>query len=215
MKLFLASIGITVPNKLAELIGKPLSEVSCGLIANAMDLKTKERRDQLYQMITDSFNTAGLRFKDIDLNKFIGKTDELHREIENLDLLWLAGGNVFYLRYMMKQSGLDVILKRLIKKGLTYGGDSAGALIVGPTLKTLDLVDDISQVPEVIYEGINLVDFIPLPHWGNQKFQEKLEKIKSDLEKLGYKLTVISDGQAIVVNNDQTEIIGQSAPITS
>ena len=51
-------------------------------------------------------------------------------------LIWVNGGNVFLLRRAMQQSGLDnVIIERKSDDGFVYSGYSAGACVVGPTLR--------------------------------------------------------------------------------
>jgi dipeptidase E len=64
----------------------------------------------------------------------------------------------------MKETGVEDIIKTFVRKGIVYSGWSAGACIVGPTLRFAETMDDPSQVPEVIYDGINIIDKVVIPH---------------------------------------------------
>lgn len=201
-------MGLNNKVALQTLIGKPLSEIKCGVIKNPMDLKSKEKRDFLYKLVDDGFKSFGINKEDIDLKEYEGKSDELKKIILGLDMLWVTGGNVFYLRHLIKKVGLETILKDAITKGLVYGGDSAGALVICPTLRYLDSVDDTAEIPEVIYEGLNIIDFVPLPHWDNEKFKPALSDIKEKLENGGFEVKTFKDAQTIIVTDSKTEIVG-------
>ncbi len=209
MKLFLCSLGINSKEALQTLFAKPLSEIRCGVIKNPMDLKTLEKRKFLYGLVDSSFVELGINKIDIDLREYEGKSKELKDVINDLDMLWITGGNVFYLRWLIKKVEFGPILLNAVKGGLVYGGDSAGALVVCPTLKYLDMVDDTSQIPEVIFKGLNIIDFIPLPHWDNVDFKSKLIEIREKLENDGFKVLVFGDKQSVVVNGENVEIVGQ------
>lgn len=208
MKLFLCSLGLNNKDELQKLVEKPLSQIRCGVIKNPMDLKDEEKRKFLYGLVDNSFQNFEINKKDIDLRLFIGRQNELQELINSLDMLWITGGNVFYLRELIKKVQLENILITAINNGLIYGGDSAGALIICPTLKYLDVVDDTSQINEVIYEGLSVIDFIPLPHWNNDQFKPKLVEIKSNLEKDGYKVITFGDKQSVIVEDEKVTIVG-------
>ena len=63
------------------------------------------------------------------------------------DVVWPGGDNVYYLRWLSRESGFNEIIKRLVARGIIYGGDnSAGAIIVGPTVDYFQSADE----PELI-----------------------------------------------------------------
>ncbi len=208
MKLFLCSLGINNRNALQTLFEKPLTEVKVGVIKNPMDLKDEEKRTFLYGLVDKGFSDFGLNKTDIDLRKFEGKADELQQIIDKLDMLWITGGNVFYVRWLIHKINFEQILKQAIEKGLVYGGDSAGAVILGPTLKYSDAIDDVSQVEKVIYDGLNIIDFVALPHWDNEKFKDKLTEVHDHLVNDSIKVITFGDKQSIVINGNQMHIVG-------
>jgi len=83
----------------------------------------------------------------------------------------LTGGNAFLLRRAMRQSGFDRIAPDLIRAGkLIYGGWSAGAVVAGPNLKGIELMDAPDQVAAgydsaVVWDGLGLIGFHLIPHY--------------------------------------------------
>lgn len=210
MKLFLCSLGITNTPYLEELISKPSDQIKCGVIKNPMDLKPQDKREFLYNLVDEGFRKVGINKKDIDLRDYHDGKDvgKFSKVIETLDMLWVTGGNVFYIRYLFEKLGIADILKNALEKGVVYGGDSAGALLVCPTLKYLDKIDDVSQVPQVYYSGLNIIDFVPLPHWGDERFQSMLTEIKGKLEKEGNRVIPYSNNQSIIIDGASYRVVG-------
>jgi len=208
MKLYLSSVGLKNSTELYNLIEKSKG-IKTALITNAIDLKSTEDRRVRYDLIISELKKLSLELTDINLGDYIGNTDGLKKELRKYDFVWVSGGNVFYLRQIMKRSGFDKIIKELVNSGLVYGGDSAGALVICPSLEGLDLADPIDKVEEVIYEGIGLVDFIPLPHWGNEKFKDVLPTIKTGYVQKGYEVEVMNDTQGIIVEDKTKRLIGE------
>ena len=89
--------------------------------------------------------------------------------MEDLDGVWVRGGNTFVLRQAMRLSGLDDVLTDLLASDFLYGGYSAGVCVLAPSLRGLGQVDDPTASPypgsEVIWEGLGLLDYLILPHY--------------------------------------------------
>lgn len=175
MKLFLASLGIT--NKLAPHFRVLLRKnrhsqpVPKGyIIENASDYKGREGQLKLHQYY-EILKKHGLDYNFLDLKKYRNQKGKLEKKLDAADFIYISGGNIFYLYYWVVKSGLDQIIKDQMRKGLVYAGSSAGSVIAGPTIKYLDFVDNIKISPEpdkVKWRGLNLVDFVILPHWGEK-----------------------------------------------
>ena len=52
------------------------------------------------------------------------------------------------------------MIRELVEQGTVYAGWSAGAGMASPTLRYFDLLDDTSEAPEVIWEGLGLTDVV-------------------------------------------------------
>lgn len=118
----------------------------------------------------------------------------------NIDAIFIAGGNSFYLLQQLK---IKDVLQELIdfanKK--IYVGSSAGSCIACPSIDYVEKLDDKSQAPLLDnLNAMNLVDFYILPHY---KSKEKYTNLADDIEKEynNYKFVKLSNEQAIVVEN--------------
>ncbi len=204
MKFFLASTNITPELKphFLNLVGKDLADIKFCLIENAADPYSEEKKGFVYET-RSVFENLGMQLERIDLREY--KTNEnIYDDLKKFDVVWVGGGNVFYLRWIFKESGFDTAITKLLKEGVVYGGGSAGAIVVCPTLEKFDLVDDASKSPQIINQGLNLVDLILIPHWGYEKYQTKLQEIKDHFDGTDYKVITLSDSQALSINgNDQ------------
>lgn len=142
----------------------------------------------------------------VDLKNYFDRPEELTEKMREFGLIWVRGGSTFILRRAFRQSGFDEwLVSQKNNKELVYGGYSAGCCVLSPTLKGLDIVDDPGQVPagydpEIIWEGLDLIDFIFVPHYKSDhpesaKVDETVEYYKS--KNMDYK--TVRDGEVVVV----------------
>ena len=65
-----------------------------------------------------------------------GKNEgQLEKELAKTDIIFVEGGNTFYLLYHARKSGFDRALPKLLNKGKLYVGVSAGSYIPCPTIE--------------------------------------------------------------------------------
>jgi len=102
--------------------------------------------------------------------------------------------------------GGEKAIREALEKGVVYGGDSTGAIIAGPTLKHYDIADVPTFAPETIYEGLNLIDFAILPHWGSGEFGQKVKEVEDELIKDGFKTKRLTDKEYILVENGEIQL---------
>jgi len=208
MKLFLSSALLPpgLRSDFLKLVGKPAADTRLVLIENAADLYPPEKRGFVGRN-EEELISAGLQPTILDLREYIGHPGQLEQVLSQFDVMCFSGGNTFYLRHLMKKVGLEPIIPRLLEKGIVYMGGSAGTVVAGPTLKFFEAMDSLDQAPEVIWEGLGLVDFIPLPHWNTPKYQEGLERLRENLLTLGKEVVTIMDDQVIIVENNVQRIV--------
>jgi dipeptidase E len=180
------------------------------IVSNAADFIPMESRLAYARTVFDPlahFRDHGVDAADIDLRAFFGDPGALDTALADVRLVWANGGNAFLLRRAMRQSGLDDILRRrLAHDGLIYGGWSAGAVVAGPTLRGLDLMDDPDVVvdgysPATVWDGIGLVDFAIVPHFESDSPEaEAAAGAQAYLQAVGIPHRTIRDGAVIVVD---------------
>ena len=217
MKLYLASHDRDgAPPAFADLTGQGRR---VGVIANANDgLADNQRLSRLADEV-DRLSAIGLVPEELDLRDYFDHTKNLEDHLAHLDAIWAMGGNAFVLRRAMRYSGLDALLPALLRDSrLTYGGYSAGAVVAGPTLHGIDLVDDPHEVPapyqsKVIWPGLGLVPYRIAPHFRSQDRQTfQIEHVVDYFVTHDVQYRTLSDGQAIVVDGGVERLLDSRSP---
>lgn len=214
MKLYLSSYQIgNAPEKLVEMIG---SNRRVALVMNATDPFGDSRRSEYVAKYQNEFRKLGIALEELDLRNYFNSKDHLKDILSEYGLIWAAGGNTFALRWAMFKSGFDKIIPDLLHStDLVYGGFSAGACVLSPTLRGIHLVDDPSEVPsdEIQWEGLGLIDFNIAPHFrSNHPESKAIENVVAYYEEHKIRFEVLRDGEAIRVLQGRTEEVGSPNP---
>jgi dipeptidase E len=138
------------------------------------------------------------------------KTEEqLRKDLAQYDVIFVSGGNTYYLLQESQKTNFIPIIQDLVKEGKVYIGSSAGSVITGPDIaSTLDL-DDVGNAPDLKdMNGFNLVDFVVLPHWGSSLWKNVYMKMDySALYEMNIKLIFLRDTQYVEVSGDEYKIV--------
>jgi len=201
MKLFLTSQASKVLDKIAGSLDNPPVAYSLLFIPTAGDPYgdnkpwLEEDRQKLYEL--------GFKIEDYDLKG--KKKNEVKKAVEKSDIIFVAGGNTFYLLDKMRASGFDQIIRELQGSDRVYIGSSAGSCIAGPNIEPIAAFDDPSRAQLESSKALELVDFVVLPHSGKEKYADIQAKVISEYGNK-YKIIQITDEQMIVVENGNYEI---------
>lgn len=145
------------------------------------------------------FNDHGFIIKDLEVSTT--SEDEAKKVIENADILYLSGGNSFYLLQELKKKNLLELIKKRVEADMVYIGESAGAIIAGPNIEYSKYMDEISEGPELTsYDALNIVDFYLVPHYGEEPFVKEAKKIVGLYGEV-LDLVAIDNQSAVVVTN--------------
>lgn len=189
-----------------NLIGKPKEEIRIALIENAADNYSPDNRGWVYESRENLENCAGV-VERIDLRGF-SDGSELRGVLRGYDVVWIGGGNTYYLRWLAQKSGLDQIIYELVQGGMVYGGESAGAIIAGTTIDKFQEADDPGDAPELILSGFKLTAITVVPHCDYPKYAVLMKKAAQAIEQLGIKTICINESQAVVIDGQNIEIVG-------
>jgi dipeptidase E len=206
MKLLLTSFTTSSEQDeaLAKLVGKPLNQIKVAYIENAYDVYNDEASLlEGRQLLRDK----GFDVELVDLRKYKQDRAGLRETLASKDLFLLAGGNPFYLRWLMKITGADAIITDLVKQGKVYSGASAAAVVAGPTLRYFDNQDDPNEAEEVIWDGLGLTQTVVVPHIDNADFGAGCREAGEKLKKDGYTTQFITDAQALLIDGDEQRVI--------
>ena len=150
------------------------------------------------------FEDFGYEVENFDISVFSEET--VKEKISETKIIFVSGGNTFYLLQELKKKNLISYLREKIENGLLYIGESAGSVITAPNIGYADIVDDKALTTELNdYTGLNLVDFYVVPHFEEEPFVESSRKVV-ELYKDKLDLKVINNKEVVLVENDDFRI---------
>lgn len=198
MKLFLTSAASLTLDKLTPLLPKYPSEMTVAFIPTAAMGEPAPWMD----LDRNKLQAMGFYVFDVDLNGM--KEVTLRKELSGVDIIFVAGGNTFYLLEHAQKSGFNTLVKELVKNDVIYIGSSAGSVLAGPNIEMVDQFDDKTVAKLASFDGLGLVDFVVLPHYAPDKKEYK-RVIKENEGK--YKIIPLADNQAISIIDQSREIV--------
>jgi len=148
---------------------------------------------------------CGIRhIEDLD---FKGKTQgDLELILSDKDIIFVNGGNTFYLLKWAKESGFDKVLPDFLKSGGLYVGVSAGSYIACPTIEAATWKhQDRNRVGITDLTAFGLVQFLITAH-----FEEKYRVIVVQAAKsTKYPIVALTDRQAVLVRDGKVQVVGE------
>lgn len=210
MHLYLSSYRIgNQGNKLSELAGGGKAFI----ISNALDFSNDLERLQKGKVREISWlSELAIEAIPLDLRDFINQKNVLRKKIDNINMLWVVGGNTFLLRQAMKLSGLDkILLEKVDDESFVYGGYSAGVCVLSPSLKGIHLADKpeakaVGYESNVIWDGIGIIDYYVVPHYRCDHWEsESMEAVAEYYKAQGMPFKTIADGEVIFTETHKTE----------
>lgn len=198
MPLLLTSAGFLnkeVSDTFIKLLNKPTDQVNVIFIPTAS--RTKEELRYVDQSRQELIDLGIKNILTLNLDRKVTNDD-----VKNADVIYVCGGNTFYLLQKIRESGFDQFLQNY--NGL-YFGVSAGSIVVGPNVEVSEPWDE-NDVNLLNTTGMNIVNFAVVPH-----FQIKDHTIVQELKnRADYEILELTDDQAVLVINGKRKIIGQS-----
>jgi len=206
MKLYLASCDLGNKEKeLKNWIQENGNKIV--LIPNALDYMENDLEKQ-YSIDYDvsMLEDVGFDVKVACLKEYFGNYNQLKTDFESYRAFFAIGGNVFVLRKAMALSGFDQYINNFSdKEDYLYGGYSAGICVLTQNLEVYKQIDQPFNPynnEEIIYNGLGVVDYIPIPHFGNFYMNHLADKCN----KQGKKLKILRDGEAMIETTHSLEL---------
>lgn len=132
-----------------------------------------------------------------ECDEFCVADDKILATINKCDIIYVSGGNTFYLLNELRKSCAEQAIKNAVKAGKIYVGESAGAIVAAPDTRYATLMDK-SSVNMSDFTGLNLVDFCVVPHFGCEPFVEATHEIMEEFGDL-YDLRPINNAEFIAL----------------
>ena len=201
MKLFLASRASDSLDLVLPLLPAAPHKLKLAFITTAADPYPTDNRPW-YDLDRTKVVSMGFVTTNYDLKN---KTPEvLAKDLSVYDVIYVEGGNTFYLLYHAIKSDFAEALKHLLE-GKVYVGSSAGSALLGPSLDYLITIDHPDQVPELT--DFTALGFIPerlVPHYDQEKYRERYEKLDAVW---GDTVTRLRNDQALIVDGAKKYIV--------
>ncbi|MEG0364904.1 MAG: Type 1 glutamine amidotransferase-like domain-containing protein [Erysipelotrichales bacterium] len=184
-----------------KLIDEDLTNKKIAFIPTAS--KVEEMKDYV-EKAKQAFESMQAIVEIVDIDAFpIAKVQE---KIEKADVIYVSGGNTFFLLDILKRTGMDEVIINEINKGKLYIGESAGAMILSENIEYVETMDDASVVLEKgSYDALNEISFYPLPHYKEFPFEQETIDILNDYQDK-VEMIPITNSQIIVVNENEYQV---------
>lgn len=142
-----------------------------------------------------SFEKLGITVDDLEI--LSASYDEAAQKIATNDFIYISGGNTFFLLQELRRTGLDRLISDHIASGKCYIGESAGAMVLAPSIEYAKDMDDPTLAPHLkSTAGLGLTSFYTLPHRASFPFKKVVEKVILKYSHL-IELKPISNSQAL------------------
>ncbi len=213
VKLLLTSAGISntsIHHALVELLGKPIAESSALYIptaAYAMPGGAAMAARVIRGEVGNPFCEVGWKSLGVLELTALPSIDEEHwvPVVQETDALLVGGGDVLYLCYWMRQSGLADLLPSL--REAVYVGVSAGSMVMAPNVGE-DFVG--WKPPTGGDRTLGMVDFAMFPHLDHPSMPDNsmanAEKWAAGVPVPAY---AIDDQTAIKVTDGTVEVVSE------
>lgn len=182
MKIIITSSGIgseDFKKKFAELIGRDISELKMLHDTTAIDGEPVESDKSWAEEEFQNILRAGFKPENITEHKI----DQENEDLSGYDVVYVQGGNTFYLMKMMRKYHFDQSVKDALNGGVIYIGSSAGSMVLGDTIETAFSYssDSANTYGVADFTGIGLVEGAIFPHVN--QMEKKVERDKKKFDK--------------------------------
>lgn len=201
MKLLLTSSGLSkrmIGERLQQmLVPKLPSECKVAFIPTAANVEPYSKD----WLISQFGQLQRYGFYQIDIVDIAADGVDWKARLADADVLWLSGGNTFYLLEQVRKTGFDAWLKTR-GKGKVYVGGSASTILMTPTIAIAEGVDE-NVVELKDLTALGYVDFEINVHCDALMLEQTAEYAsRSD-----HDVYALDDLSAIAVEGDGVEVL--------
>ncbi len=189
-KLIFTSYGLT-SSVGRRLIGKELAKDST--ISNKRIFLFHEPYYSIEPILINACLQIGFKRENIILSGR-QKTNE---ELSDIDYIYVTEGNTFEILSLLRERGLEEVIKKAFSNGATYIGASAGAMIAGTDVEEA-LNFDRNFVRTDDFMGLGLFDGMIIPHYTKAELKRYIKNSPGIEERYGMILSV-ANGRSLVM----------------
>lgn len=205
MKLLLTSAGITnksIAKSLIDLAGKPASNLKLAFIPTAANVEEGNKVEWLFRQYEE---LRSMGFKWIDYVDFADADVDWQPRLDACDILYLTGGNTFYLLDQIRKQGFDDYLRGALSNKVYVGG-SASSIVMTPTIDVAAIPPGDPNLPNLTdLTGLGHVDFEIEPHCDEGRFAT----VESYAKEHSKTICAIDDDTAIQIVDSKVTVISE------
>lgn len=183
------------------MLGKPFNQFKVAHVITA----SKGSRDLAYfERNRKYLRENNFDVEEVDLDG--KKENELFDILSRKELVYVEGGNTFYLLKSIRESGFENVIRELLPKGLVYMGGSAGSYVACPTIEASaweETGKDRFGVTD--FTAMNLVPFLLFVHYKSEEHQTLL---KEKISLASRPVRILTDEQALYVHDGKVDFLG-------
>lgn len=161
--------------------------------------------DSYYKIIKDIYKNLGCKTGKIS-NKTLSHMEVVEKKIKEADIIYIGGGDTVKLVNILKETGMDKMLKESLDNNTVLAGVSAGAIAyLKYGLSDVEIMNNISN-NYVKVEGLGFLDYMFVPHFSSDP------KKKLDLEDVlrknnDIKAYCLDNCAALKIEDDKISVI--------
>lgn len=196
--LLLTSAGFLNPRiakSVIDIVQDPTTK-KVAIVTTASEGKENNRYSRLAKEQLESLGFGVVDFIDLET-----QGSEM---IPDYDVVYVCGGNTFYLLKFARETNFKDAVLKLLNKGGLYIGVSAGTVLVCPsTIIANEIEPDPNEVGITDFTGFNLTDLTIHPHY--EAWQEP--QAQAFEKKHEIKVTRLTNNQAILIQDGNDKLI--------
>lgn len=204
MKLLLCSHAERMIGKAASLFEINPDQLKTVCITTAAEIYPADNRawfdSELKAFVDNGFKLERYNLKD-------QTSEQVAAKLHDADIIYVTGGNSYYLLQHMQTCNFKDILQDRLNKGAIYIGSSAGSVVTCPAIDYIGDLDDVKQASLTDMSGFGLIDFNIMPHIDHPKFKDKISKLVEAQRLSETSLIGLRDDQAVLVIDNYIQII--------
>ena len=202
--MLLTSAGMDVKDEILKILTKPPKELKLIHITTA---SIDEKNSDYFIKETRIMKELGFKATEADISGM--NESEVRELLKDADIIYVQGGNTYYLLKSIKESSFDKVVKERLEKGVIYIGVSAGSYVAGPTIEQSSWIHEHNKFGLTDLTGMNLVPFMLIVHY----VSEYKKLVKTKIAKSKYEFKILTDDQAILVQGDNYKLVGKGPEI--
>jgi len=207
MKLLLTSAGITnvsIETAFFNLVDKRPEDIKLAFIPTPANAEEGNKATWLFQQY-EQLRAMGIEW--IDLVDFSADAIDWRNRLDVCDVLYITGGNTFYLLDQIRKQGFDEYLVEKLKSKVYVGG-SASSITMTPTIEVAAIPPGDPNIPNLKdFTGLGYVDFEIEPHCNENRFEMVGQYAKEN----GRKIYAIDDSTAIQWVDGETVVVSEGS----